>query len=121
MVLLRLDLRLDYSRDYGYAALVKTVSKGKLKSQMLEYFRQVERTGESLIVTDRGREVLEVRPVGKRSATLAEVLAEYRSGGAPAPEVSEEELMKPLPIEDWEVMREARVFHQPDCPVEAVW
>ncbi len=30
---------------------------------MLEYFRQVEPTGEPLIVTDRGREVLEVRPV----------------------------------------------------------
>ncbi len=42
---------------------MKTVSKGKLKGKMLEYFRQVEPTGEPLIVTDRGREVLEVRPV----------------------------------------------------------
>ena len=97
--------RLDYDRDYGYVASVKTISKGKLKGRMLEYFRQVERSGESLIVTDRGREVLEVRPMGRRGATLAEVLGEYRSGGASVPEVSEEALIKPLPIEDWEVLR----------------
>ncbi|MEI6674534.1 MAG: type II toxin-antitoxin system Phd/YefM family antitoxin [Verrucomicrobiota bacterium] len=84
---------------------MKTVSKGKLKGRMLEYFRQVERSGESLIVTDRGREVLEVRPMGRRSATLAEVLEEYRSGSAPVPEVSEGALIEPLPIEDWEVLR----------------
>jgi hypothetical protein len=35
------------------------VTKSKLKARMLEYFREVERTGESLIVTDHGREVLE--------------------------------------------------------------
>lgn len=102
---LRLKLLFDYDRDYGYVALVKTISKGKLKGRMLEYFRQVERSGESLIVTDRGREVLEVRPMGRRSATLAEVLEEYRSGGAAGPEVSEEALIKPLPIKDWEVLR----------------
>jgi len=85
---------------------MQTISKGKLKGRMLEYFRQVERSGESLIVTDRGREVLEVRPVGRRGATLAEVLAEYRSGSPAVPEVTVETLMKPLPIKDWEVLRE---------------
>ena len=73
---------------------------------MLEYFRQVELTGEPLIVTDRGREVLEVRPVGKPRMTVAEVLAAYRCGTRPVTETPAEELMKPLPIEDWEVMRE---------------
>lgn len=100
------DWLFDYDRDYGYASLVKTSSKGKLKGRMLEYFRQVERSGESLIVTDRGREVLEVRPVGRRGATLAEVLAEYRSGGPAVPEVSAETLMTPLPTKDWEVLSE---------------
>ncbi|MFT4589551.1 MAG: antitoxin (DNA-binding transcriptional repressor) of toxin-antitoxin stability system, partial [Limisphaerales bacterium] len=36
---------------------MKTVSKGKLKAKMLEYFREVEATGETLVVTDHGREV----------------------------------------------------------------
>jgi hypothetical protein len=74
---------------------------------MLEYFRQVELTGEPLIVTDRGREVLEVRRLGRPRVTPAEVLAAYRSGTRPVPECPEEELMKPLPLEDWEVLCDA--------------
>jgi hypothetical protein len=100
------DLLFDYDRDHSYTLLVKTISKGKLKGRMLEYFRQVEQSGESLIVTDRGREVLEVRPMGRRGATLVEVLAEYRRGGSAVPEPSAEALMKPLPSEDWEVLSE---------------
>lgn len=73
------------------------VTKGKLKAKMLEYFREVERTGEPLIVTDRGREVLEVRPVGKRKViTATEVLARYRTGTTQQAEVSEEEVMSQL-------------------------
>jgi antitoxin (DNA-binding transcriptional repressor) of toxin-antitoxin stability system len=85
---------------------MKTVSKGKLKGRMLEYFRQVELTGEPLIVTDRGREVLEVRPLGKPRMTAADVLAAYRHGTSPVPEIPEEELLKPLPTGDWEVLRD---------------
>ena len=39
-----------------------TVSKSVLKSRMLEYFRQVEQTGEPLIVTSDGIPVLKVVP-----------------------------------------------------------
>ena len=39
-----------------------TVSKSALKSRMLEYFRQVEQTGEELVVTSDGRPVLKVVP-----------------------------------------------------------
>ena len=53
---------------------MKTVSKETLKAKMLEYFREVERTGEPLVVTDQGREVLEVRPIRQKSMTSAEVL-----------------------------------------------
>jgi antitoxin (DNA-binding transcriptional repressor) of toxin-antitoxin stability system len=57
---------------------VKTVSKGKLQARMLEYFREVEATGEPLIVTDHGREVLEVRPATPRNHT-ATLMAELRA------------------------------------------
>ena len=83
---------------------VKTVSKGKLKAKMLEHFREVEATGKPLSVTFHGCEVLEVRPV-KRRSTTQEVLAEYAAGGlskVPPPE----ELMEPLPAEEWEALRE---------------
>lgn len=56
------------------------VSKGKLQSKMLEYFREVERTGEPLIETDHGRKVLEVRPVQKKTMSAEEALAWHRSG-----------------------------------------
>ena len=85
---------------------MNTVSKGKLKARMLEYFREVERTGEPLIVTDHGREVLEVRPVQKAFATVEDFLMMYRAGTSPQPEIPEEELMAPAPIEDWEVLRD---------------
>lgn len=84
---------------------MKTVSKGKLKAKMLEYFREVEATGEPLVVTDRGRAVLEVRPLVRRSPT-EEVLREYMASSDSSVLPDQEEVMKPLPEEDWEVLRE---------------
>ncbi len=42
------------------------VSKSALKARMLEYFRQVEQTGEELIVLDNNRPVLKVVPFRTR-------------------------------------------------------
>ena len=69
---------------------------------MLEYFRDVEATGNPLIVTDRGREVLEIRPITvRKKMTTAEVLAEYRAGGGEYRQnCTDEELMSSG--EDWE-------------------
>jgi prevent-host-death family protein len=39
-----------------------TVPKGKFKAHALDYFRQVERTGRELVITDRGRPVLRLLP-----------------------------------------------------------
>ena len=38
------------------------VSKSQLKAKALEYFRQIETTGESLIVTDHGQPTIEIKP-----------------------------------------------------------
>ncbi|OFX22732.1 MAG: prevent-host-death protein [Anaeromyxobacter sp. RBG_16_69_14] len=56
---------------------MKRVSKGVLKAKMLEYFREVEQTGEELIVTDNNRPVLKVVPVRHRRPA-AEVFADVR-------------------------------------------
>ena len=37
-------------------------SKSQFKPRSLEYFRQIEQTGEELIITDHGRPVLKVVP-----------------------------------------------------------
>ena len=40
----------------------RTVSKSRFKAQALEHFRTVERTGQPLIITDRGTPVLKLVP-----------------------------------------------------------
>lgn len=45
-----------------------TVSKSVLKARMLEFFRQVEQTGEELVVTSDGLPVLRVVPYTKRES-----------------------------------------------------
>ena len=39
-----------------------TVSKSRFKAHALEYFRQVERTGKAIVITDRGKPVLTLAP-----------------------------------------------------------
>lgn len=53
------------------------VSKSALKARMLEYFRQVEQTGEELIVLDNNRPVLKVVPIRTRRPAR-EVFADAR-------------------------------------------
>ncbi len=43
-----------------------TVSKSKLKTHMLRIFREIEQSGEDLIVTDHGKPVLLVTPLRAR-------------------------------------------------------
>jgi antitoxin (DNA-binding transcriptional repressor) of toxin-antitoxin stability system len=49
-----------------------TVSKSKLKTHMLQIFRQIEQTGEEVIVTDKKRPVLRIQsiPHGRRVEEL---------------------------------------------------
>lgn len=54
----------------------RSVSKSKFKPRSLEYFREVESSGEPLIITDRGRPVLTIVPFGK---ALEEKVAKLRN------------------------------------------
>ena len=53
------------------------VSKGKLKAKMLAYFRQVEETGEELIVMSNNIPTLRVIPI-KKNQTVEEIFADLR-------------------------------------------
>jgi len=46
--------------DDREAAIMKTVSKSEFKPKSLAYLREVEETGEPLIITDRGRPVVRI-------------------------------------------------------------
>ena len=45
---------------------MKTISKSRLKAQMLQVFRDIESGGDSLYVTDHGKPVLKIEPVADR-------------------------------------------------------
>ncbi|RJQ54752.1 MAG: type II toxin-antitoxin system Phd/YefM family antitoxin [Desulfobacteraceae bacterium] len=44
---------------------MNTISKSKLKSNMLKIFRDIEKSGEELIVTDNNKPVLRIQPIRK--------------------------------------------------------
>lgn len=54
-----------------------TISKSKLKAQMLQIFRQIEQTGEEVIVTDNNRPVLRIQPLVQKR-TVEEIFAPYK-------------------------------------------
>ena len=70
------------------------VSKSQFKPRTLEYFRQVEQSGEALIITDHGRPVLKVIPY---SAELSDVLNALRNSVR-----KYDRPMDPVGLEDWE-------------------
>ncbi len=70
------------------------IPKSRFKARALEYFRQVERTGKPIIITDRGHPVLKLAPYrdDPREAlkALRESVVKY---DAPT---------KPVGADDWE-------------------
>lgn len=45
---------------------MKRVPKSEFKAKMLEIMRQIEATGEQVIITDHGRPCIEVRPYARK-------------------------------------------------------
>ncbi len=70
------------------------VSKSQFKAKALEYLRQVEATGESVVITDNGRPTIEVRRFRADQRSPLERLRgsviEYKSP------------MEPIGENDWE-------------------
>ena len=54
-----------------------TISKSKLKANMLRVFREIEASGEELIVTDRNRPVLSIRPIAS-GLSVEEAFGKWR-------------------------------------------
>jgi len=76
---------------------MKTVSKSRLKARALEYFREVERTGEELVLTDRGRPVLKIIPYRGDAERARQVL----KGSV----VRYDDPTEPVGLADWESLR----------------
>ena len=54
-----------------------TISKSKLKANMLQIFRELEASGETLIVTDHNRPVLKIVPI-RQGKSVEELFGQYQ-------------------------------------------
>ena len=70
------------------------MSKSLFKAKALELFRQVERTGVPIVITDRGSPVLTVAPFRATPNTAVTMLRESV--------VTYNSPMEPVGAEDWE-------------------
>jgi hypothetical protein len=73
------------------------ISKSQFKSKALELFRQVEASGERLIVTDRGARTLEVRRYVERTRAPLDVLR--------GTVVRYDRPTDPVADDDWDLLR----------------
>lgn len=66
------------------------ISKTRFKARALEYFREVERTGRELVITDRGRPVVKLVPYtaepGRALLALRESVVRYDAPTEPVGE-----------------------------------
>jgi len=73
---------------------IEHVSKSRFKARALEYFRQVEQTGQSIVITDRGEPVLKLMPYQEDPRDALRVLRDSV--------VKYEAPTKPVAESDWE-------------------
>jgi len=71
-----------------------SVSKSRFKARALELFRQVERTGQPIIITDRGVPVLKLMPYRDDPEAALKILRESV--------VKYDSPTKPVGEKDWE-------------------
>ena len=72
----------------------RRVSKSKFKPRALAFFREIEDSGEMLIITDRGRPVLKIMPYEDRTdSVISELRESVVKYSAP---------MDPVGSDDWE-------------------
>ncbi len=73
------------------------VAKSKFKPHALQYFREVERTGKALIITDRGKPVLKIIPYSEKPS---EELRMLRNSV-----IKYENPTEPVGLNDWEALK----------------
>lgn len=74
---------------------MRTIPAGRFKAQCLRLLDEVAETGETIVVTKRGKPVARIEPVEEPRSLVGSVTFL----------VSDEELMEPI-LEPWDVERE---------------
>ncbi|HID02222.1 MAG TPA: type II toxin-antitoxin system Phd/YefM family antitoxin [Desulfobacterales bacterium] len=75
----------------------QTISKSQFKPKALKYFRDIQESGQELIITDHGKPVLKVLPYYEESQV---VLEELKNSVKRYDDPTE-----PVALDDWEVLR----------------
>ena len=73
------------------------VSKSKFKPHALQYFREVERTGRALVITDRGKPGLKILPYSEKPGNALRMLRNSV--------VKYENPTDPVGLNDWESLK----------------
>ena len=73
------------------------ISKSKFKPHALKYFRQIEKSGKELIITDHGKPTLKIVPF---SEDPLEALKALRNSV-----IKYEDPAGPVGLEDWEALK----------------
>ena len=98
---------LDTAYDHGKMTIVtvqtkgdameRFISKSKFKPNALKYFRQIEQSGQELVITDRGKPTLRITPYRRdpRAAlkALRDTVLRY------------DDPAEPVGSDDWEVLK----------------
>jgi antitoxin (DNA-binding transcriptional repressor) of toxin-antitoxin stability system len=79
------------------APMKKCVSKSRFKARALEYFREIEKTGTDLLITDRGTPVLKITPYAEDPE---ELLKPFRGTV-----LKYKDPTKPVSAKDWKVLK----------------
>ena len=73
------------------------ISKSQFKPRALQYFREIEKTGKELIISDRGKPGLKIVPYKENPEEALKALRNTV--------IKYEDPTEPVGFEDWEVLR----------------
>lgn len=73
------------------------ISKSEFKPRALHYFREVEKTGKELIISDHGKPVLKIVPYVEDPEASLKVLRDTV--------LKYEDPTEPVGLEDWEALK----------------
>lgn len=81
--------------------MTQILSKSQFKPRVLAYLRQVQETGEEIVLTDHGRPVLRIQPI-REAASLEAIQDQWAERVADGRvRYDADEAVEPLPAADW--------------------
>jgi antitoxin (DNA-binding transcriptional repressor) of toxin-antitoxin stability system len=73
------------------------ISKSQFKPRALQYFREIEKTGKTLVISDRGKPVLKIVPYVEDPEEALKALRNTV--------IKYEDPTEPVGLEDWEALK----------------